>query len=447
MSRSNSLSESDDARVYSVTELTQAVKSHIESGFGTVWVEGELSNVKHHSSGHLYFSLKDEGAALSGVMFKSRASRVRFKAEDGQRVRLRGDLTVYERQGRYQVIASRLEPLGVGELELAWRQLFARLQKEGLFDEARKQPIPRYPRTVGIVTSPTGAAVRDIMDVLGRRAPHVTAVLCPARVQGEGAAEEVAGAVADLDDWGGADVLIVGRGGGSLEDLWAFNEEVLARALVECRTPVISAVGHEVDHTIADAVADLRAPTPSAAAELAVPDREALLSDLASLGDRLVTCSVRELVEVPTEVLERTGGRMARAVAARLKSVRERVDLRVASSAFRRPLEFYRRRSQDVDGLRERVDTAMRILLENRGLRVGGAAGSLRALSPLAVLERGYAAVRSGAGDLIRSAHELAPGNAIEVQLQDGAVDCTVDSVRVCSDEAATCAEGDGHGS
>ncbi len=404
-----------DDLVYTVTELTRRVKRLLETHWAALWVEGELSNVKHHGSGHVYFTLKDEGAALRGVMFRGRASKLKFRVEDGQRVRVLGALSVYEPQGSYQIVASKIEPLGVGELEIAFRQMYERLEGEGLFDPSAKKAIPPHPEVVGIVTSETGAAVRDLISVIGRRAPHVRIVVRPARVQGGGAAEDVAQAVAELDAWGGADVLVVGRGGGSLEDLWAFNEEVVARALFACRTPVISAVGHEVDTTIADHVADLRAPTPSVAGELAVADRAVLLAELAERGRRL-------------------GAAVTRYLHAR----RDGVMLLSSSSAFREPLEFYRRRSQDIDSLSERLQGGAARQVERQRLSLAGAAGRLSALSPMSVLQRGYSLARDENGTVLRCAADVSPGDSIEVKLGAGELSCTVDAVREESPEART---------
>ncbi|MBZ0267273.1 exodeoxyribonuclease VII large subunit [bacterium] len=402
-----SVTPPSDEAVLTVTELTRDIKRRLERDWAAVWVEGELSNVRRHSSGHVYFTVKDDGAALRGVMWRSRARALRFDPEDGQKVRVCGGITVYEPQGNYQINALKLHPVGVGDLEIAFRQLHARLEKEGLFAPEHKQEIPEYPRTIGLVSSGTGAALRDLFSVLGRRAPHVRLVVRPAQVQGRGAAADVADAIAELDLWGGCDVLIVGRGGGSLEDLWAFNEEVLARAIFACGTPVISAVGHEIDTTIADLVADLRAPTPSAAGELAVPDREELRDE------------VREL-----------GGRLLPALRGLLRRRRERVMLAARSTAFRSPMEFYRRRSQDTDRLRARLDGAMARTTERGRLRWSALSGKLDALSPLAILERGYAIARRPDGTVVRRATELGAGDPLEVRLADGEVSCIVDGRR-----------------
>ncbi|MFN8179398.1 MAG: exodeoxyribonuclease VII large subunit [bacterium] len=393
--------------VYTVSELTRKIKRLLESQWSGVWVEGELSNVRPHPSGHLYFTIKDEGAALRGVMFRSDVRRLRFRPEDGQKIRLYGGLTIYEPQGNWQIVAQKMDPAGLGELELAFRQTFERLEKEGLFDEAHKVSLPAHPQVVGIVTSESGAAIRDIVSVLGRRAPHVRLVLRAARVQGEGAARDVANGIAELDRWGGADVLIVGRGGGSLEDLWAFNEEVVARAIRACETPIVSAVGHEVDRTIADFVADRRAATPSAAAEIVAPERRELLAGLRSLAASAEAAIRRHL--------RRRG---------------ERVILLRDSPAFRGPQAYVQRRAQDLDRARERLEAAAGRALERRRLMTRAAAGRLHALSPLAILGRGYAIVRTPAGEVVRRAREVSPGAAVEVWVGEGQLDCRVERVR-----------------
>jgi exodeoxyribonuclease VII large subunit len=393
-------------RVLSVTELTRTIKRLLEGELGEVWVEGELSNVKVHGSGHVYFSLKDEGAVLPGIMFRGSAAKLRFAPLDGQKVRVLGKITVYEPQGKYQISATSMEPVGIGELELAFRQLYERLEKEGLFDAAKKRPIPRHPRVIGIVTSETGAAIRDLLSVIGRRAPHVHIVVRPARVQGVGSAEDVARAIADFDDWGEAEVLIVGRGGGSIEDLWAFNEEIVARAIRGSRVPVISAVGHEIDFTIADFAADLRAPTPSAAAELVTPDRETTLREI-----------------------ERLGARLARGIVLHLRRMKDQAMLLSRSAAFRRPLDLYARLSQEVDGLVERLAAGTRMAMERARLRLASGSGRLDALSPLAVLDRGYALALTDEGAAIRSARDVRVGAHIRVRLAEGSLRALTEEV------------------
>jgi len=270
----------DTPRHYTVTELTRRIKQVLEAGFTSVVVVGEISNLKQHSSGHVYFTLKDENSQLSAVLWRSRVQHVAVMPRDGMKVIVSGRITVYEVRGTYQIDVASISPLGAGELQMAFERLKEKLAAEGLFQRDRKKPLPEYPERIGIVTSRTGAVLHDMVHVFRRRFPALTLVLVPVRVQGAGAAEEIARAVRDLNACGTVDVIIVARGGGSLEDLWAFNEEVVARSIVSSRIPVVSAVGHEVDFTIADFVADLRAPTPSAAAEIVVKDRTAVLEIL-----------------------------------------------------------------------------------------------------------------------------------------------------------------------
>src|SRR5450830_1303089 len=260
----------EEKNILSVTEITHRIKGVLEMGFSEVWVQGEISNCKNHSSGHLYFTLKDGSASLSAVMWRSRVAQLLFRPNDGMKVIVWGNITVYEPRGNYQIDCLQIQPVGIGELQLAFDRLKQKLSAEGLFDEAHKKPLPEYPEKIGIVTSPTGAAIQDMLNILARRFPALEVIVAPVKVQGIGAAEEIAEAIQDLNSLSDIDVIIVGRGGGSLEDLWAFNEEVVARAIYSSRIPIVSAVGHEIDFSISDFVADLRAPTPSAAAELVV---------------------------------------------------------------------------------------------------------------------------------------------------------------------------------
>src|SRR5216684_3755323 len=266
-----------ERRVYTVSELTGQIKGTLEGAFPAVWVEGEISNLRMPSSGHAYFTLKDEGAQLSAVLFRGRGRRVRFEPEDGMHVLAFGGLDVYAARGQYQLVVELMEPQGLGALQLAFEQLKRKLEAEGLFDEGRKRKLPVFPRVIGIVTSPTGAAIRDMLNIIGRRFGDLHILIAPVRVQGDGAPGEIIQALLNLQAVAELDVIIVGRGGGSIEDLWAFNDEGVARAIVDCRVPVVSAVGHEIDVTIADLVADARAPTPSAAAALVVPKKLDLL--------------------------------------------------------------------------------------------------------------------------------------------------------------------------
>ncbi|MFN0151254.1 MAG: exodeoxyribonuclease VII large subunit [bacterium] len=399
-------------RVFRVSEVTTELRLLIEDSFATIWVEGEVSNYVHHSSGHVYFSLKDDRAQLPSVFFKARAMRLRFKLGDGLLVRAFGKLSLYERSGKYQMIVEELVPAGMGALELALAQLRDRLTREGLFDASRRRPIPEFPRAIGIVTSPTGAVIHDIRNIARRRFPSLPLVLLPVRVQGEGAAEEIARGIEAMNAWGGVDVLIVGRGGGSLEDLWAFNEERVVRAIVASRIPVISAVGHEVDVTLADFAADLRAPTPSAAAEIAVPDRAEIARQVRTLFD-----SLRRALLRTSEVR------------------RERFRRLIGSYGLRLPEHRVRSAIQELDELRRRLASNVTGARDRRAHTLGALVGRLAALSPLAVLERGYAVARRDddgatapadgarvrdAGALVRDGAALAPGDRLALRFARG---------------------------
>ncbi|MGB2797906.1 MAG: exodeoxyribonuclease VII large subunit, partial [Phycisphaerae bacterium] len=315
-----------------VWELTRRIQTTLEDGFPQVWVVGEVSNFKRHTSGHVFFTLKDERASLRCVIWKSAAERLRHEIADGLEVEAKGHLSVFEKAGNYQLYVSSIKPRGVGALEVAFRRLKEKLEKEGLFDPARKRPLPRFPRRVGIVTSPTGAAVRDILHVLARRWPAVEIVLAPALVQGLGAAAEIVRGIRWLNRLRSIDVIIIGRGGGSLEDLWPFNEESVARAVYASDVPVVSAVGHETDFSISDFVADVRAPTPSAAAEIVVPDSREVLAALAMLGRR-----------------------MARHVRHRLERLGDRLALAARSRFFVHPEELALARAQELEDLAARL--------------------------------------------------------------------------------------------
>jgi exodeoxyribonuclease VII large subunit len=385
------------SRVYSVGELQAAVRDFLEAEFGRVWVEGELSGVKRPQSGHVYFALKDEKARLDVVLWRSSAVRLKFEPEDGLVVRVRGRLTVYAPQGRYQMEADSLEPVGAGPLQIAFEQLRKRLEAEGLFDPLRKRPLPLFPRRVALVTSPSGAAVRDLIHVATRRWPPIELVVVPVRVQGAGAAEEIAAGIR-VADARGFDVLVVGRGGGSLEDLWAFNEEPVARAIFLARTPVVSAVGHEVDVTISDLVADVRAATPSAAAELVTPDRVEVMGGLRGTGQRL-----------------------ARAVRQLLDDGRRRVDAAASARPFRRPLERVHEAGILVDDVAARLARAGRERLRRSGESLERAAARLDALSPLKVLARGFSVTMKGGSVLTRAA-DARPGDELRTILAEGEV-------------------------
>ncbi len=390
-----------------VTQLNTYIKSRFEEdeALAQVFVAGEISNfTNHYRSGHLYFSLKDEKCAVKAVMFARYAGRLRFLPQDGMRVIARGRVGVYEVSGQYQLYVEDLQPEGVGALSLAFEQLKAKLEKEGLFAAERKKPLPRFPESIGVVTSPTGAAVHDILTILARRFPAARVVLCPVLVQGEGAAPQIVDALERLNRLNCADVIILGRGGGSVEDLWPFNEEAVARAVAASRIPVISAVGHETDFTLCDFAADLRAPTPSAAAELAVPDRAELAAGLAALRERLQSAA-RE----------------------RLESGRMRIDGLTRSRALQSPLESVGLLRARVDRLSESLAAAARRKTDAAKAALARSAGKLEALSPLAVLARGYAVVYDGSGRAVSGAAAVREKEKILVRMRDGGLNCTVD--------------------
>ena len=393
-------------KIWSVAELTHAVSLALESQleFRNCWVNGEISNFKHHRpSGHWYFTLKDENASLRGIMFRGRAERVGFMPADGMKVLVRGNLRMYERDGNIQFYAEDMQPSGLGALYLAFEQLKQRLQAEGLFAEERKRPIPRLPRAIGIVTSPTGAAIRDILNIIRRRYPRMSWVLAPAAVQGDAAPAEIVQGIENLNRYGKVDVIIVGRGGGSLEELWAFNTELVARAIYASRIPVISAVGHETDYTIADYVADLRAPTPSAAAELAVPQWHDLQADLSGLQERLVAAIERQLAWK-----------------------RQTLAALVNKGPLRDPLWRLDQNRQRLDALNIRLNGAMTRFVADKNGILKILAAKLDLLSPLAILGRGYALAYGPRGNLLRAATEVEVADRIRVRLGEGSLVCRV---------------------
>lgn len=402
----------DERRPLSVSALTRSIKTLLEGGLGRVAVEGEIANLKRAASGHLYFSLKDEYAALDVVMWRSAAAKLRFEPRDGERAEARGEITVYEPRGRYQLAASSLAPVGKGDLRRRFEELVEKLRAEGLFAPEHKKPLPEAPGTVGVVTSPAGAAVRDIIKILRRRMPGVRIVLSPCAVQGAAAAEEIAAALGRLDAWGGCDAIIVGRGGGSQEDLQAFNEEVVARAVFAAKTPVVSAVGHEVDITICDLVADYRAATPSEAAEAVVPDR-------AEYGRRVAA-------------LRRA---LARALLGRAREAELRVRALARSQAFARPLDLVRLRQQRLDEACARLRRASGEVAERRGGAVTAAAARLEALSPLGVLARGYSVTLDAAtGRALKDAAGVRTGDEIRTRLGRGELRSTVTAARAAEE-------------
>ena len=424
----------------------------MEERFPAVWVEGEISNFKVYSSGHAYFTLKDETAQLRCVLFRTRARRVRFEPRDGLHVMAFGAIEVYAQRGDYSLVVELLEPKGLGALQLAFEQLKERLGAEGLFDQARKRPLPRFPRKIGIVTSPSGAAIKDMLRVIGRRFGEIHIVLAPARVQGEGAAAEIAQGVRELNALGGVDVIIVGRGGGSLEDLWAFNDEMLARTIAASKIPVISAVGHEVDFTIADFVADVRAATPSNAAALVVKEKRAVVETLGDLHGRLrrvmaramaahrdrlaLTRSRRVLTDParPLRDLERRVDdlslRLRRGARATLERARHRERLADRALAAANPLARLSRDRNRLERLDARLRDEMRHQFADSRHRLGAAVGRLDSLSPLAVLGRGYSLTRTAAGEIVRNVRQVKVGDDVRVLLDEGSLDARVSATR-----------------
>lgn len=391
-------------RVLTVSELTQQIKGALEGGFPDVWVAGEVSNFRPHSSGHWFFRLKDEQSVLESVVFRGVNQKFPFKLEDGMMLVCHGRLNVYGPHGKYSFVIDSAEPQGVGALQIAFEQLKKKLAAEGLFEARHKKPLPRFPTCVGIVTAATGAAIRDMINVLQRRWPRVRIVLAPAKVQGEGSAASVAEGIARLDRSGWCDVIIAGRGGGSMEDLWAFNEEIVARAIFAAQTPIVSAVGHEIDFTIADFVADVRAPTPSAAAELVVPNRADVVATFRDYRRQLAV-GLRHWWQTRAQ---------------RVKDLKTR--LRPPTARFP-DLEL------QIASCSERLVHSMAALIRDRRARVQQLAAELNHLSPLAVLAKGYAVVTARDGAAVRSVQSLTAGDHINVRVMDGTLTAIIEKV------------------
>ncbi|MBI4745272.1 MAG: exodeoxyribonuclease VII large subunit [Deltaproteobacteria bacterium] len=389
--------------VLTVSQLTSMVKGVLEENFALVWVEGEVSNLRTPSSGHTYFTLKDEKSQIKVVMFRGRGSFLRFRLEDGLHIILRGNITVYETRGEYQILADYIEPVGAGALQLAFEQLKERLAKEGLFDKVRKRPIPPVPKKVGIITSPTGAAIRDMLHIMDRRFANLHIMIYPVRVQGVEAPPEIIQAIREMNGIPDLDVIIVGRGGGSIEDLWAFNDEGVARAIYNSMVPVISAVGHETDFTIADFVADLRAPTPSAAAELVVQNKVEIEERLKTLYKRLCHISKGRLILLNSH-------------------------LRNMEGRLRSPIDKVRQLSQRLDDMTIRLSLSIRQKLEFSKKKLDRNMSLLNSLSPLAILQRGYSITTSlSTGAVVKEIAEVKLGDRVAVRVTDGEMECIVE--------------------
>lgn len=388
-----------EADALSVTELTFHIRRMFEQNpvLSRVTVRGELSNFRRHHSGHCYFTLKDSGASLRCVMFRSRATALRFEPADGMQVRVLGRVAVYERDGSYQMYADSMVADGLGDLSVAFTKLREKLLAEGLFDDSRKQPLPLLPRAIGVVTSPTGAALRDIVTVARRRHAGIPILLAPVQVQGEEAPEQVVRGIRLLDRSGRVDVIIIGRGGGSIEELWAFNDERVVRAVAAATTPIVSAVGHQTDYTLSDFAADRRAATPSQAAEIVTPDRLALSQRLRTDQQRLNQSLQNRLIK----------GRL-------------RLERCLSSRLFRRPQEILQERMQRLDQLQDRLAAAIERLLDRKNQRCQLANEKLNLLDPLRVLQRGYSVVRRPDGRIIRRAETVGQGDRLDVWLQEG---------------------------
>jgi exodeoxyribonuclease VII large subunit len=429
-------------RIFTVSELTGKVRELLAKNFADIWVEGEISNCRPAQSGHIYFTLKDDRAQVRCVFFKQQQRGIKFRPEDGLHVTVRGSLSVYESRGEYQIYVESIEPVGLGALQLAFEQLKKRLEAEGLFSPERKKPLPLLPNRIGLITSPSGAAVRDVIRVLRRRFPNVCLTLFPVRVQGDGSAAEIVKALKFFNQKRSVDVLIIARGGGSLEDLWAFNEEILARAIAESAIPVISGVGHETDFTIADFVADVRASTPSAAAELVVQTRREFDKHIADLRETIASLIRYRLLESSRRVHELAGrrgfrrpldllrqqrqrademtSRLAQGLRARLEQSRKRftgAHLRIVSFDFRMKIATFRlrleKRSAELGVRSERLLRAKRELFERLRLQ-------LNERSPLKVLERGYAIATDAAGNILKSVEGVNLGDAVTLRLRHG---------------------------
>ncbi|MDP5273606.1 exodeoxyribonuclease VII large subunit [Chengkuizengella axinellae] len=444
----------DNQMIYSVKELTRIIKKNLEYEplLQNIWVRGEISNFIHHSSGHMYFTLKDKDSRVKCVMFASHNQKLPFIPRNGTKVLARGNISLYERDGQYQLYINQMQPDGIGSLYLAFEQLKQKLEKEGLFSPEKKKKLPLYAKTVGVVTSPTGAAVRDIVTTIQRRNPSVSILLYPVSVQGKNAVPSIQKGIQVLNKYEEIDVIIVGRGGGSLEELWAFNEEIVARSISESRIPVISAVGHETDYTISDFVADVRAATPTAAAELAVPHHLEIQNHLDHLKQRLnqavyyhlqkkaeklerlkrssyLRSPHKQLVQ-PTERLDRLKEQLNYKMLNRVSSSREKlskIEAGLSTSNLKNKFDYSNHR---VNNMQRRLDHTIKAYMKNQKLKLSANVKQLDALSPLKVMHRGYSLVFNEEEQMIKSVHQTQIGDQINIKLMDGILDCKVKMIK-----------------
>jgi exodeoxyribonuclease VII large subunit len=437
--------------ILTVSELTKEIKDILDLKFFDIWIEGEISNLRIPPSGHIYFTLKDDFSQIRAVLFKMQARTLRFVLEDGLHVVCRGRVSVYERRGEYQLILEEVEPKGIGALQLAFLQLKDRLEKEGLFDPAHKKPIPMIPQTIGIVTSPTGAVIRDMLHIIHRRFENIHILLHPVRVQGEGASLEIAKAIEDFNKRMNVDVIIVGRGGGSLEDLWSFNEEIVVRAIYHSKIPIVSAVGHETDYTISDFVADLRAPTPSAAAELVVRDKREIKNTLHYLEERLENQILQTLQENRTNLshlkkmltdprkkieeyflrADDLVNRFRILTSWILKRKRERSLHLSERLSLQNPIQRVKNLRLAISEIGKRLGQTMRYSVEIQRQKVEGIFGKLGSLSPLSILQRGYSITRKFPSlQILRDAAHIREGDKVEVRLHKGTLLCGVEKTK-----------------
>ena len=381
----------------SVSELTLKIKSLIEPEFSDVWVKGEISNFKHHTSGHMYFTLKDKAAELRCVMFRGLNQKIKFKPEDGMDVLIQGKVTVYEMRGQYQLIVQAMEPAGIGTLYLAFEALKKQLQSEGLFDPTKKKPLPKYPKKVGIVTSQSGAALSDMLNIFQRRTPYVELIIRPTVVQGEEASRDIVNGIIELDRINTIDIIIIGRGGGSIEDLWPFNEDLLAIAISQCKTPIITAVGHETDITISDMVSDVRAPTPSAAAEISAPSTSEL--------DQIISNKLNELYNF---------------INLQLQQLWQSLDRLSDRHAFQRPNAMIERQREVETKLTHRLSVSLKHMISINRTKIKGLVNEINALNPNDVLNRGYSIAFNGDGKIVRQENDIKVGESFVLKTGKG---------------------------